>query len=160
MSDDPVPMRGTLVFDPDGTFFAHFNRAGSFVAPTGYSQKLYPKWKDNMKCILNVSTHEHDAILQLNHDSLVLNSQDHHLMTALEGMLGSETADEIRRYDECRVQKQDSLAELPRVEAINETKDPSANEDTTKRPFETLSGSGPRREVAGCPTGLSDALRP
>jgi hypothetical protein len=69
-----------------------------------------------MNCILNVTDHEYDRILQLNHDSLAWNTADHHLLEGLETLLGDDTVREIRQYDECRMQKHDDLAGLPRVE--------------------------------------------
>lgn len=70
-----------------------------------------------MNCILNVTDHEYDKILQLNHDALVWNTADRTLLEGLETLLGSDTVAEIRQYDECRMQKHDDLTGLPRVEA-------------------------------------------
>jgi hypothetical protein len=69
-----------------------------------------------MKCVLNVTDQEYGKVLQLNHDSLVLNKRDESLLQGLEALLGPGVADELRRYDECRMQPHHSLAGLRRVE--------------------------------------------
>lgn len=67
-------------------------------------------------CILNVTDHEFDRILQLNHDALVWNNADRELLAGLETLLGKNVVDQIRKYDECRMEKHTDLAGLARVE--------------------------------------------
>jgi hypothetical protein len=69
-----------------------------------------------LKCVLHVTEHEYGKILQLNHDSLVLNNRDKGLLRGLEALLGQGVAEEVRQFDECRVEKHDSLDGLRRVE--------------------------------------------
>jgi hypothetical protein len=67
------------------------------------------------RCILNVTTHEYDKILQLNHDGLVWDNRDEELLHGLEGVLGEETVNQLRQYDQCKMQKHDTLNGLARV---------------------------------------------
>jgi hypothetical protein len=69
------------------------------------------------KCVLHVTDHEFDRILQLNHDALVWTNRDEELLHGLASLLGRGVADEVRRFDECRVEKHDSLNGRARVEA-------------------------------------------
>ena len=68
------------------------------------------------RCILNVTTHEYDKVLQLNHDGLVWDSRDEELLHGLEAVLGEETVNQLRQYDQCRMRKHDTLNGLARVE--------------------------------------------
>ena len=68
------------------------------------------------KCLLNVSVHEYDRILQLNHDLLAWSNRDQELLHGLGALLGDAVVHEIRQYDECRMQKHDSLDGISRVE--------------------------------------------
>jgi len=78
-------------------------------------------------CILHVTDHEYDRVLQLNHDALVLKSGDRDLLERLESLLGKEVTDRVRGYDSCRVQKHDRLGDLPRVE--EDTRTPGVTAD-------------------------------
>jgi hypothetical protein len=68
------------------------------------------------KCILHVTDHEYDRILQRNHDDLVWSNHDQVLLGYLQSLLGRQVAEQVRRYDECRMQKHDDLNGIPRVE--------------------------------------------
>lgn len=59
------------------------------------------------QCILNVTDHEYDEILQMNHDRVVWNCNDRVLMKKLTRKFGQEVGNELRRYDECRMEKCD-----------------------------------------------------
>jgi hypothetical protein len=59
-------------------------------------------------CMLNVSDHEYGQILQLNHNSVVWTSNDRVLLAKIGKLLGRDIADELRRYDECRMEKSDA----------------------------------------------------
>ncbi len=100
-------------------------------------------------CLLNVTPDEYDRILQLNHDSLAWSNQDHALLHGLEMLVGKDCTDQIRQYDECRMQKHDSLEGVPRVQ-------PDDREREEKVLF-PLTGENARGEVAGCATGLATA---
>jgi hypothetical protein len=102
-------------------------------------------------CILNVTPHEYDQILQLNHDSLAWSTQDQAVLHGLEMLIGKELTEQIRQYDECRMQKHDSLDGIPRVQA-----DERGVDDNVLLP---LTGENPRGEVAGCATGLATAQK-
>jgi len=69
-------------------------------------------------CILHVTDHEYAKVLQLNHDALVFSSRDEELLRGLENLLGSRVVDQVRMYDECRVQQHDRLDGHPRVEEV------------------------------------------
>jgi hypothetical protein len=68
------------------------------------------------RCLLNVTTHECDKVLQLNHDGLVWDNRDEQLLHGLEAVLGEETVNQLRHYDQCKMQKHDTLNGLARVE--------------------------------------------
>jgi hypothetical protein len=68
------------------------------------------------KCLLNVTIHEYDRILQLNHDVVAWSNRDRELLHGLTALVGAEVVHEIRQYDECRMQKHDSLDGISRVE--------------------------------------------
>lgn len=68
-----------------------------------------------MNCILNVTDHEFDQILQLNHDSIVWSTADRFLMDHLSDMIGYETVEEMCKYDACRMEKHDDVIG-PRLE--------------------------------------------
>jgi hypothetical protein len=67
-------------------------------------------------CILNVTPDEYDQILQLNHDREVWNNQDEVLLHGLEALIGKELVDQIRRHEECRMRKHDTLEGITRVQ--------------------------------------------
>jgi hypothetical protein len=67
-------------------------------------------------CILHVTDREFPRILQLNHDGLLLRQRDEELMEGLVRILGIDVVDQIRDYDQCRVQAHHSLDGLPRIE--------------------------------------------
>ena len=69
-----------------------------------------------MKCILNVTDHEYDKILQLTHDAIVWNNRERHILQGVAALLGSQVAAEIKRYDECRMEKHHDISDLSRVE--------------------------------------------
>jgi len=68
------------------------------------------------ECILHVTDHEYDRILQLNHDAVVWSNRDTELLDGLTTLLGAEVVDEVRRYDGGRMEKHDSVNGIPRVE--------------------------------------------
>jgi hypothetical protein len=67
-------------------------------------------------CILHVTDHEYARILQLNHDALVFNPRDENLLQGLENLMGKNVVEQLRRYDECRVQQHHNLDGVERVE--------------------------------------------
>ena len=67
------------------------------------------------KCILNVTPHEYDQILQLNHDRVEWDNTDRSLLKGLEAILGSEVVTVMREYEECRMEKHDDNSGMPRV---------------------------------------------
>jgi len=69
-----------------------------------------------MKCVLHVTEQEYIKVLQFNHSSLVLNNRDEKLLYGLETLFGRDVAHEVRRSDECWVQKHYTLGGIPRVE--------------------------------------------
>lgn len=71
-----------------------------------------------LKCILNVTEHEYDRILQLNHDAVVWKNSDQHLLEGLESLLGKEVADQLRKFDECRMEKHTDTAGGCRVQSV------------------------------------------
>ena len=70
------------------------------------------------KCVLNVTDHEFDRILQLNHDTVVLNNTDHELLEGLEGLVGKDTVDQICKFDECRMEKHHGMVGIPRIQSL------------------------------------------
>jgi len=70
------------------------------------------------ECILHVTDHEYDRILQLNHDAVVWSNRDTELLGGLTALLGTEVVDEVRRYDGGRMEKHDSVKGIPRVEPM------------------------------------------
>lgn len=77
------------------------------------------------KCILHVTDHEYDQILQLNHDAVVWTNEDTELLSRLEHVIGEDVVGQVRRYDECRMQKHDRLDGIPRIEEDEATPEPS-----------------------------------
>jgi hypothetical protein len=71
-----------------------------------------------LKCVLNVTDHEFDKILQLNHDAVVWNNADHELLHGLSDLLGKETVEQLRPFAECRMEKHSDLAGYPRVQSL------------------------------------------
>jgi len=68
------------------------------------------------RCILHVTDHEYDQILQLNHDALVWNTQDHAVLEGLKAVVGQDAADRVGEYEQCRMQKHNWLEGQVRVE--------------------------------------------
>lgn len=69
-----------------------------------------------MNCILNVTNREFDRILQLNHDELVWSTEDSTLLNRLSYLVGADAVEEMRHYDECRMEKQDKIRGIYRIE--------------------------------------------
>ena len=67
-------------------------------------------------CILHVTEHEYERILQLNHNALTWSNRDRELLRGLESLLGKEVVDQVSRYEGCRIQHHFELDGLPRVE--------------------------------------------
>lgn len=67
-------------------------------------------------CIVHVTDREYPEILQLNHDAYVWSTEDETLMEGLVTVLGEDVVDQLREYDECRMQPHHSIEGLPRVE--------------------------------------------
>lgn len=103
-------------------------------------------------CILHVTDHEYDQILQLNHDALVWSNRDNVLLDGLRALIGTEVVEQIRQYDECKMLKHDKLDGLRRVE-------PCPGQPVRNPPVNVLAGESVREEVAGCPTGLVGTIR-
>jgi hypothetical protein len=68
-----------------------------------------------MKCILNVTDHEYDKILQVTHDAVEWSNADVHVLNALGALLGDDVVAAIKRYDDCHMEKHDDVSGLPRV---------------------------------------------
>lgn len=68
------------------------------------------------RCILHVTDHEYDRVLQLNHDAVAWSTRDETLLEHLEPILGPDVVEALRRCDECRMEKHDALNGLPRIE--------------------------------------------
>jgi hypothetical protein len=68
-----------------------------------------------MKCILNVTDHEYNKILQLTHDAVEWSNTDLGALERLETLLGSGVVAAISRYEECRMEKHHDISGLPRV---------------------------------------------
>jgi len=69
-----------------------------------------------MKCILNVSDHEYDKILQLTHDAIEWTNTDAFVLEGVAKLLGRDVALNLRKYDEIRMEKHDDLSDFLRVE--------------------------------------------
>jgi hypothetical protein len=70
------------------------------------------------KCILHVTDHEFDKILQLNHDSVVWKNTDREVREGIAVLIGKDVAEQVSKFDECRVEKHHELAGFPRVETL------------------------------------------
>ena len=70
------------------------------------------------RCVVNVTDHEFDKILQLNHDALVWRNTDHEMLEGLKPLLGQDTVAQLGRFEECRMEKHHDLAGVPRIETI------------------------------------------
>jgi hypothetical protein len=68
------------------------------------------------RCILHVTDHEYDQILQLSHDAVLWDTRDRALLEGLRAIVGQEAADRISAYDQCRMQKHNWLEGPVRVE--------------------------------------------
>ena len=75
-----------------------------------------------MKCILNVTDHEYDKILQLTHDAIAWTNTDAHVLEAVADLLGRDVALELKKYDEIRMEKHEHLSDLRRVETLQTRK--------------------------------------
>lgn len=69
-----------------------------------------------MKCIVNVNDREFAKILQLNHDAVVWKTDERQLMQDLEKVLGTQTVNELRGFEECKMQVPPLHSNKPRVE--------------------------------------------
>jgi hypothetical protein len=70
------------------------------------------------KCVLNVTEHEYDKILQLNHDAVVWKNADRELLHGLNQLVGEETVNQLRKFEECRMEKHNDMVGLPRLQAL------------------------------------------
>ena len=68
------------------------------------------------RCILHVTDHEFDEILQLNHDALVWDRHDRAVQEGLKTIVGPDVADQISEYAQCRMEKHNWLEGHARVE--------------------------------------------
>lgn len=68
------------------------------------------------RCILNVTNHEYDEILQLNHDALTWSPGDKALLHGLGAILGEGLVERLQQYEECRMQKHDALDGIERIQ--------------------------------------------
>ena len=73
-----------------------------------------------MKCILNVTDHEYDKILQMTHDAVEWRNTDAFVLKRIAAFLGRGVAAELKAYDEIRMEKYDDISDLPRVEPAPE----------------------------------------
>lgn len=69
-----------------------------------------------MRCILNVSDHEYDKILQLTHDAIEWTNMDAHVLEGVAKLLGRDVAVNLKKYDEIRMEKHDDISNFLRVE--------------------------------------------
>lgn len=70
------------------------------------------------RCILNVTVHEYDQILQFNHDSAVWTRDDHVLFDQLRPLIGDEIASQIMMFDECVMEKHNDMSGMPRIRCV------------------------------------------
>jgi hypothetical protein len=73
-----------------------------------------------MQCILNLTDHEYDKILQLTHSRTRWNTRDRYVVRGIASLLGRRVAAEIREYEECRMEKHNELYRYDRVEPVPE----------------------------------------
>jgi hypothetical protein len=92
------------------------------------------------ECILHVTDHEYDKILQLNHDAVVWSNQDMELLDGLTTLLGTEIVEEVRRYDGCRMQKHNCMNGILRVEETGAESPLMANHPDRDRSMPPWSG--------------------
>jgi hypothetical protein len=77
--------------------------------------------KENaMQCILNVTDHEFDKLLQLTHSRTRWSTRDCYVQRGIANLLGRQVATEVRDYEECRMEKHDELWGFDRVEPVPE----------------------------------------
>jgi hypothetical protein len=77
-------------------FFDHTVPRGNPSGGCRGSQGLRSAEGIMRSCILHVTDHEYDQVLQLNHDAVVWHNSDRELLKGLEAILGSDIADEVR----------------------------------------------------------------
>jgi len=85
-----------------------------------------------MKGVLNVTDHEFDKILQLTHDAIEWTNTDVHVLEGVANLLGNDVASKLKTFDDIRMEKHDSISDLPRVQLLRERK-PNMNKPNTNR---------------------------